>query len=200
MDKRYINRDEIEKILTQDSHYRKKQIWPLLTSENFNLITSHKKIDVINMLNVKLEYDIHFTINDIHFTINDFSERIDKKYKFVNKILNKFKGHLVACGGSIINTLIDIPFVDRQNTKTKHSDLDLFFYDLNIEEANKMRINVISDIISIWKSYFDHNKFIIKRNEFVTSVYIFDYDKVIVEYQLIHRIYPDISSIIGVRV
>jgi len=190
---RIIDRDEIERILTQDSHYRKKQKWPLLTSEHFDIINSHENIDVMDMLNVKFKT----TERGIHIDIHDFTVRIDKRYRFVNKVLDKFKSHLVACGGSIINTLIDTPFVDRKNTETKHSDLDLFLYDLNIEEANKMRILVICEIIDNWKSYYDDYKFIIKRNEFVTSVYVFYDDKLVVEYQLIHRIYPDISSIIG---
>ena len=193
MSERFIDREEIKRILTQDSHYRKNKKWPLLTSENFYLINSHEDIHVIDMLNVKLKSKS----DNIHFDINDFSKRIDEKYNFVNDILNKFEGHLIACGGCIVNTLIDIP-------ETKHSDLDLFFYDLTVEKANEMRISVISEIINNWKSCFDHfddQRFIIKRNEFVTSVYVFnDYGGLFVEYQLIHRIYPDISSIIGVRV
>ena len=189
---RIIERDEIEKILTQDSHYRKQQKWPLLTSEHFNLIKSHNNIDVLNMLNVKLEHNW----NDISLDMYDFPKRINNKYPFVNIILDKYKGHLVACGGCIINTLIDANHV---NTGTKHSDLDLFFYNLSIDEANKMRISVISEIIDVWKTHSSYDvKIIIKRNEFVTSIYVFnDYGGIDVEYQLIHRIYPDISSIIG---
>ena len=186
---RLINREEIEAILTQDSHCRKSQRWPLLTSESFELINSHNNIEITNMMNVKLEWKIE----NIYVSINDFIKLIEIKYRFINRILDKFRGHLVACGGSIINILM---FSNNLNTKTKHSDVDLFFYDLNIEEANKMRMEVICMIIDNWKSY-NGEKFIIKRNEFVTSVYVFYNDEVVTEYQLIHRIYPDISSIIG---
>jgi hypothetical protein len=188
MSKRFIDRDEIRSILTQDSHYRKNQNWPLLTNENFNLINSHENIDVVDMLNVKLKRD-----RNSYFHISDFAIRIENKYRFVNDILNKFRGHLVACGGCVINSIIS----DNYTTHTTHSDLDLFFYDLNIEEANKMRISVICEIINNWRSYSDEVKFIIKRNEFVTSIYVFYYNHLEVEYQLIHRIYPNISSIIG---
>ena len=188
---RIIDRNEIERILTQDAHYRKEQKWPLLTSKHFDLINSHANIHVIDMLNVKLRH----IQDNIHFNMHDFTRQINEKYKFVSNILCKFMGHLVACGGCIISTLLEPPAIEKH---LKNSDLDLFFYDLSLEEANKMRIAVICEIIGSWKSWLDDDaKFIVKRNEFVTSVYVFLDDRLVVEYQLIHRIYPDISSIIG---
>ena len=183
-----IDREEIKPILTQDSHYRKAQKWPLLSSESFNLIKHHKNIGIIKMLNVKHEKET----DNIKININNFVENINNKFRFINDVLDKFRGHLVVCGGSIVNTIFR-----PQHQQKKHTDIDLFFYDLNIEEANKMRISVICEIINNWKSRWDGEKYIVKRNEFVSSIYIFYDDVLLVEYQLIHRIYPDISSIIG---
>jgi len=195
---RCINREEIVKILTQDSFYRKNQKWPLLISNDFNNDINHDDIYIKNMFNL---YKDDKWEPFMGFNFENFSERIDNRYKFVNEILNKFRGHIVACGGSIINTLIN-RFISPSylEKKQKHSDLDLFFYDLNIEQANKMRMDIIHEIIKLWKSKYNNDvfKIIIKRNEFVTSVYVFNESKILlVEYQLIHRIYPNISSIIG---
>jgi len=204
MHSRIIDREEIQAILTQDSHYRKTQKWPLLTSESFNVISSHDNIEVADMLNIKLSS--RHNIKSIHVDLSKFMLNLNTKYGFVDDILHKFQGRLVASGGCIFNSLMDVNDIgDRYlhkniKTATKHSDLDLFFYDLTVEQANKMRIDVICEIISNWKYHSNYDvKFIVKRNEFVTSVYVFDCnnDKLLVEYQLIHRIYPDISSIIG---
>ena len=204
MHSRIIDRQEIQRVLTQDSHYRKIQKWPLLTYESFATICNHDDIEVVDMLNIKLH--TRHDLGSIYIDLSKFVLNLNDKYKFANEILHKFQGHLVACGGCVFNSLIDVDEIKdqylRRNIKisVKHSDLDLFFYDLTIEQANKMRISVICEIISNWKYRSNYDaKFVIKRNEFVTSVYVFDCrnDKLLVEYQLIHRIYPDISSIIG---
>jgi hypothetical protein len=201
MQLRIIDREEIQAILTQDSHYRKNQKWPLLTSKSIGTINHHKNVDVIGMINVKLEHGYNLIVEEIVIDMSKFTLKINEKYKFTNEILHKFHGNLVASGGCVVSSLIDTNPNNRSLQKaTKHSDLDLFFYNLTVEQANKMRISVICEIIYNWKYRSNYDvKFIIKRNEFVTSVYVFNCynNKLLVEYQLIHRIYPDISSIIG---
>ena len=180
-----ITKREISDLLTQDSYYRKLKHWPLLTlDEDYFLILNRKIDDVFNI-------DGHYGYDHLNKMIktSDVKTSIDQRFIHINKLLSKFEGHLVVCGGAIINSIFGYH---------TNSDVDLFFYDLTTEEADKMRVNVIEFLINLLKK--DDNGTLIyhiKRNEYTTTLYVTSEEDDYFEYQFIHRIYPDISSIIG---
>jgi hypothetical protein len=193
-----ITRNEIISILTQDSHYRKYGKWELLTSNDF-LNKNYHDFEVIDMLNMMLNMGYEKDKNKTKtVTLKQFRDNISISYPMINEILSKFHGHIVACGGSISNIITDVKMVNN-----KPIDIYIFFYDLNIEQANQMRIDIIEMIIDksvkAVRNYRNFAKYCVERNEYVTSVciYLNDQTNEVIEYQLIHRIYPDISSIIG---
>jgi hypothetical protein len=191
-----IKRQEVIDVLTQDAHYRKLGKWPLLTSNDLWTIPYNMTMECENMLLVKNNYLGSF--NNINVG-DSFNNDINHNYRAINNVLHKFKGNLVACGGSITNILTG--FINDRNHRIEHriSDIDLFFYGLdnNMERANQMRIDVIKEIIKCHILYDDFYAYNIQRNEFVTSIFIYTKKDKYVEYQLIHRIYPSIDSIIG---
>ena len=79
----------------------------------------------------------------------------------------------------------------------RNSDIDLFFYDLSVEEADKMRSEAIEFLIKEWKENTESINYHIKRNEYTTTLYVTSQENEIFEYQFIHRIYPNMSSIVG---
>ena len=182
-----ITRKEIIDVLTQDSHYRKTKKWPLLTSED---ILPYIRGNDINIADC---FDICKDIrgNKIE-TLKQFKVNIEFEFPFINEILYKFKGHLIACGGAIQNVIYANKSISDSLIKT---DIDLFFYDLNVESANKMRLKIINKLIKKFK-VFSHD-IMITRNEKVTTIYIYNGNKLMYAYQLIHRIYPNVNSIIG---
>lgn len=196
----HINRQEILDILTQDAYYRKIESWPLLTSESFLNYKNRLKESDDMFMNTYNSYDAKTGFKES--SLSKINERMEKRFPFITDLLNEFNGHLVACGGAIVKQIISYQIFNNKE------DIDLFFYDLTIEEANLLRIKIIEFLVNKW---IDNNvKFNIQRNEFTTTIYVYDpsinhygksykaYDTYV--YQLIHRIYPTIDSIIGVRV
>jgi hypothetical protein len=182
-----ITKKEITELLTQDSYYRKLKQWPLL---NFNDIFPLKKYRSIDEMFYTSSYG---SINN-KIDMSTISNNINVKFSFIDKLLIKFNGHLVTCGGAIVKSIFD---------DHSRGDIDLFFYDLTIEEANKMRLDAIEFLINSWEeneaeyNYDNYVNYYIKRNEFTTTLFISTNDNDFYEYQFIHRIYPDMSSIIG---
>jgi hypothetical protein len=126
--------------------------------------------------------------------IKDFEKSLNGKHLFSTELLLNFKNHLVACGGAITKRLINTSY------NSKGEDIDLFFYNLSTDEANNLRRKVIEFLIDKWKNYDNETSISVVRNEYVTTIYVYGskrYNEVIQTYQLIHRIYPDISSILG---
>ena len=92
-----ITRQEIIDVLTQDSHYRKIKQWPLLTSKDIlPSIKNDSEIEVEDCFSINK----HNTGNKIK-KLKEFKENIERSFRFINEILYKFKGHLIACGGVI---------------------------------------------------------------------------------------------------
>jgi hypothetical protein len=203
-----ITKNEVIAILTQDDYYRRQKEWPLLTSSDFFNVKNHIKSNFCSR--DMLQIGQHKKVDNFPSLV-EVSNNINKYYPFTNEILNEFKGNLVACGGSISKVVNDC-----KEDFFKYSDIDFFFYDLDTHRANQMRIDIIKFMIKTWKSYvgrevirFDSNqtfikdvKFYVQRNEYVTTIHVEElcghHDYPIVHmYQFIHRIYPNISSIIG---
>lgn len=203
MEFKIVNMEEILSLLTQDSYYRIIQRWPLLSSKHFlNVKTRHIKCPdtfYVSYGDDRLVFDHNYILNYFHQTSTSIiktSESIDEIHPFTTELLNEFKGHLVACGGAITKSIICY------NSYRENEDIDLFFYDLDVEQATKLRIEIIEFIINKFKTTIDNVTFCIQRNEFVTTLTVYKLGHGYKEYttyvyQLIHRIYPDISSIIG---
>jgi hypothetical protein len=178
-----ITKDEIIALLTQDSYYRNIRSWPLITSESF-FNRNYNNREVENMFHIGGGQS--FTINNL----STFKDTINRRFYYTNEILVNFQGHIIAAGGAICTNLSQLIW--------NRSDIDFFFYDLKEEDATTMRSNVIEYLISCYKN--DKNDKItdiyVQRNIFVTTVTVItNYFPVV--YQFIHRIYPNIASIIG---
>ena len=189
---------ELNTLLTQDSYYRKLQEWPLLKiSNSFKIIRKTDDVFSIDAYTIEKE--------SLHVDIQQFQNVVNERHPYVTDLLIKFKNNLVACGGAITKIV---------NDYWSRGDIDLFFYNLDIEEANKMRMGAIKFIINSFeknKQKDDTVNYYISRNEYVTTLYVINNDNEyadeygrdditfddIYEYQFIHRIYPNISSIIG---
>ena len=205
-----ITNKEVTSLLTQDDYYRRQRKWPLIS---YNNISNPIKREVSDSLfSIKT-----FNTTDSLAPIERIIKQINILHPFTNELLTKFQNNLIACGGSICKSILDIPGV----YVSAADDVDFFFYDLDVYQASKMRIEIIEYMISIWKSavgknvirYNYHNnqetiikdvKFYIQRNEYVTTLHVEelcdDYNSnhpKVYMYQFIHRIYPNISSVIG---
>lgn len=184
-----LTRAEIQSLLTEDLYYRKTENWPLLTlNDDLNQTFSITRPTAKGMLNLTY-YDL------INFdNLKDIKQKINNLYPFTNELLKKFKGHVIAAGGAIVKAIYD---------NHSSTDIDFFFYDLDAEEANRLRLEIIEYLFLRLKE-FDPNKqlkFHVERNQYVTTVkaeFTSDLNnKYIIVYQFIHRIYPNISSILG---
>jgi len=186
-----ITKKELTTLLTQDSYYRKLQEWPLINLNKFKKI-SRKIDDVLSMQGFN-------TTNGIN-KFERFKKNINEGFPYTIELLIKFKDHLVACGGAIVKAIHKL---------YGSGDIDLFFYNLDTNEANKMRIEAVEFIINSYENNKFTNDIInyyITRNEYVTTLYVTKRDindnnisfcDDIYKYQFIHRIYPNMSSIIG---
>lgn len=182
-----VEKEEIVSLLTQDAYYRKIGAWPLLTSKDIIVKDSG--------ITIKTDY---FSVrnewwNLVNIPFNKFQEEIDWYHHYCTELLNRFAGHIIACGGAITKNLIK----DKRRHHYRPNDIDFFFYDLNIEQATRLRTKVIQFLIDKWQN---KGEITVLRNEFVTTIYVTVQDneeKKIHSYQLIHRIYPSISTIIG---
>jgi hypothetical protein len=178
-----ITKKEITDMLTQDSYYRKLKQWPLLILDEISIL--NRGID--EMFNIS-SYNYSYVNTNMIFRYSDVQKKINRNFPYIDELLVEFNGHLVACGGAVVKSIFD---------GHSRGDIDLFFYDLTIEEANKMRLDAIEFLINSYKD--DTINYHIKRNEFTTTLYITNENNNndFYEYQFIHRIYPDMSSIIG---
>ena len=185
LNKIYITKEEVTLLLTQDSYYRKLKSWPLITIDEMFLMELKRNVDSMFGAGGTYYYGQDSTkIVDIHKVFDEY-------FPCINKLLLEFDGHLVACGGAIIKSLF--------RTRGR-GDIDLFFYDLTPEEADKMRLDAVAFLVNSFNNDIGDIDYYIKRNEYTTTLCItisFDGTINIYEYQFIHRIYPDISSIIG---
>lgn len=188
MIRKHIEKEEIVALLTQDSYYRKLGKWPLLGIK----FKEPRSIEITTP---------YFTTRDKYWSLinvrfKTFQMVIEEQHPHCTELLTKFDGHIVAAGGAVCKSIIRN---QHNNSYDKHhpNDIDIFFYNLTIEEANKLRTEIIRFLIAKWNT----DKIIVTRNEFVTTIYVTvtnQYgDDDIYMYQLIHRIYPDISAIIG---
>ena len=196
-----ISEEEVKSILTQDTYYRKIGTWPLLTTKDI-IEHSVNKITTDYFMVSKTYQNDRLLVNN---SLKDFTKNLNDKHPFTTELLTKFNGHIVACGGSIAKNLIlkDHRYIAHPDIE----DVDIFFYNIDTDSASKLRIQIIEFIVDKWKNRAENEKehgdlkMIVLRNDFVTTIYFaFKEDEYYMKtysYQLIHRIYPNISSIIG---
>jgi len=180
-----ITKKEVTDLLTQDSYYRKLQNWPLLILDDESLLILRRCVgDDIFIVS----YGYHgYNNSQVNFKLSNMQRKINENFPNIDKLLLKFTGHLVVCGGAVLKAIFT----------TNGGDVDLFFYNLTIEEANEMRIAAIEYLVNLWMQDNRLINYHVKRNEYTTTLYITSEGNNIYEYQFIHRIYPDMSSIIG---
>jgi hypothetical protein len=199
---------EITNMLTQDSYYRKINNWPLVKIPKILTIKIRKLGDIFSVQsqNRHDRYDNYYNQSDnkkYQIKHEAMIYYIKTAFPYITELLELGNGHLVACGGAIVNAIL------QPLCSAKSSDIDIFFYDLTPDEAGKMRITAIIFLVEKWKLHPDIEEIFIKRNEFTTTVCIAtkegNFDPIVgnyeeyhrYEFQFIHRIYPTISSIIG---
>lgn len=189
-----ISKEEINSLLTQDSYYRKIGTWPLLTTKDL-IGNNVQKITTDYFLVSKTYENNELLINN---SLEKFTTNINTEHPFTTELLIKFNGYIVACGGAVAKNLIS-----RNNYYYNNNigDIDIFFHSVSTEDASKLRLEIIEFLVNKWKNKNNEIKITILRNEFVTTIYFFikedEYITNVYSYQLIHRIYPNISSIIG---
>lgn len=154
-----------------------------------------------------------------------FFSRIDKHFPLIVDFLKHFKGKIVACGGSIFKTLhreetntcdIDLFFTDPNVSNSNPNKTNLDYTYLLTEALQYLTQKFLKmeafELIYIGdgtypvmdKILLKNNRVHIVRNEYVTTLYLcaesfeFDcYNPHTFKYQFIHRIYPDVGSILG---
>jgi len=144
-----------------------------------------------------------------------FKDNLAISFPFINEFLQEFKGKIVACGGGIFKHLYGIPNED--------CDIDLFFIDSNVNSCDTSKYDdlltealqfliqkflVLTEIMTKNEDIMTltSNRVHIVRNEFVTTLYLcanfnsenfHGHDTDIYKYQFIHRVYPNVGSILG---
>jgi len=194
-----ISEEEIKSILTQDTYYRKIGTWPLVTTKKIVGNSVNKITTDYFMVSKTYQGDELLTNCDL----GTFTKNLNDKHPFTTELLTKFNGHIVACGGSIAKNLISNN--DRIVAHPDIEDVDIFFHSIDTDTASKLRIEIIEFLVNKWRNRDNKEKgkfkIVVLRNEFVTTIYFAfkedDYYMKTYSYQLIHRIYPNISSIIG---
>lgn len=177
-----VSREKIVALLTEDGYYRKLENWPLISFDRC-LPFKTRKLIVKDCFTSPPPYDI----NPRMIKMTRFTTSLERKHPHLTELLTEFKGNLIACGGTITKTLFGFQ---------SKEDVDLFFYDLEEERANELRLKVVEFLLDKWKTQDKKSKFMIVRNEFTTTIYVYLGKKSYI-YQLIHRIYPNIATILG---
>lgn len=193
----------IRGLLTRDSICRKTRKWRLLTSEEMTQIWEDtyesRYSDGSN-----LDYDCHIAGKRTNIRSTKPQEvpwysreerimAILNERPLVQDILRRFYGKLVIAGGSVFDAIIDYRDDDK--------DVDFFFIDPDVEKNVDLNIytNLLLEVLTfmteVWLSSVSTNVFIL-RSQFVTTIFLVNGEKHY-KYQFIHRVYPDIESLLG---
>ena len=179
-------------MLTTKDIIGKRELLP--STERLSLGNDVQKITTDYFLVSKTYESNELLINN---SLEKFTTNINDKHPFTTEFLIKFNGNIVACGGAVTKSLIS-----RNNDYYNHiGDIDIFFHNISMEDASKLRLEIIQFLVDKWQNKNKEIRTTILRNEFVTTIYFFIKEDIhittVYSYQLIHRIYPNISSIIG---
>lgn len=213
-----ITLEEVTTLLTQDSYYRKLKQWPLLTSNSF--INPNKTPEFKDLFSIKAIGDFRYGKPPLSLELIKYY--LEYSFPFIKEILEKYRTNLTICGGSLTSAY---KLCSNDLNYRINSDVDFFFYNIGPEQATLLRSEIIIYICELWKSLIGktstelNRKFyrnrgginvdeilldvdiVIERNEYVTTINIIEHysndNTIKFIYQLIHRLYPNISSIIG---
>lgn len=132
---------------------------------------------------------------------------LEFRFPLITALLMNFDGRLIAAGGAIVKSLFtNVP----DGHLTMGDDIDLFFIDSEVEsdklsEADKRQrydewlVSAIDFLANRWfEQNPKHAAVFILRGEFVTTVYLSNLAQNLdIKYQFIHRVYPNIESVLG---
>mgnify|MGYP003473879308 FL=1 len=160
-----IGRNEVMRVLEEDMAYRKMEKWPLVD---------------ISCPKVARDFSdsVFYISRGKLISKNSAIEDLCKHYTHLQYLLNKY--NLCAAGGCIYKAIYGIG---------KPTDVDLFFYGLNLTEACRQLTEIVS--------YFKCKEYDILYGTYCTTISLTHSDGKYEEYQLIHRLYPSKDSIIG---
>lgn len=126
-------------------------------------------------------------------------ERQEERFPGTLFILEKYRGKLTLCGGAVIRLLCDIAKSYSTITGPGVMDLDFFFHNVTVNEANSILEDCITYLVSIKRL----NCWVrIERRKYVTNVVVKNLrgpyeNQVTSVYQFIHRIYPSLDTVLG---
>lgn len=194
---------DIQAILTLQAEEKRKVQWELYDLKTIQSVCVNTPgIDSDEMLVIGDRYPGVKTILDgdpIEFIRENFSE--------VDKFLKLGDGHMVLAGGAVASNLLQ-----QISGGASGADADFFFYDMTIDEGKSLLDKIIK------KAFDDYPGLVyVTRSQHVTTLFICgeyyreDLEEMqddpknrlamlrheAKEYQFIHRIYPNKSSIIG---
>ena len=183
----------VKGLLTRDSISRKNRKWHLLTSEEMEKL--HQNPRCISSYGDDEEIYVSSSViysrksNNWNETEQNMISSVKKTFPFLQVLLEKFEGKIVAAGGAICKSFY---FYHRPH------DIDLFFIDKNYQET-EILMDAVSFLVECCSSV-EGTVVYVTRNEYVTTVYAckFENDELKEQkYQFIHRLYPNIGSILG---
>lgn len=119
--------------------------------------------------------------------------RIFDNFPLIKPLLIKYSGKLAICGGAVANCFIQGWF------KRGMMDVDLFFYNVTVEEANAILEDGVATLVS---TASDCTYVRIERRHLITNVVVHrveenGYTQINRVYQFVHRIYPSLDTILG---
>lgn len=215
--KKILGRSEVRNLLHSDLIERRQKKFDLLSGNELKEYLGSEFMDY------KTEF---FTVTSRNISESDapfgfYSDGLHQvqNFKILDDILKRHYGHLVMAGGQVHNILKNRKIV------LSFDDIDLFFYNTTIQDAEMIIVDVIYFITNNLKNYnFDRNpcynenvqyRIYVTRNEHVVNIIlqgisdlnnpygatfrkeesIYVYD--VFNFQFILRIYPSIDLIIG---
>jgi hypothetical protein len=183
----------IKGILTRDSICRRDRKWKLLSFAEMEEMFDNQGLSYDDaMYSVAASWDTPKMIESWKKVQWRAIKNISSKFPHARKLLEVFKGQIVAAGGAVSKALI--------GEVTRAGDIDLFFIDESCEDQRKyteLLVSAVSLLVSEILSV-SRGTVYLTRNEHVTSVCFYHSEgELDQKYQFIHRVYPNIGSILG---
>lgn len=198
-------------LLTRDAIQRKARDWHLLSDremdsiyENRTEILQKRDQKVIqNTEDIFVSYGRDFDNTQLKPKAGSWKGieanaiwQIDGKFRYIRSLLNKFDGKIVAAGGAVFRACA--------NEFKGDEDIDIFFLDQGFDSIHKYT-EFLNEVVSFLVSECLKRStvmVVVTRNEHVTTVYAYGeipetatyHDE---KYQFIHRVYPNVGSILG---
>ncbi|MFS8160161.1 MAG: hypothetical protein ACMG6E_08115, partial [Candidatus Roizmanbacteria bacterium] len=202
---------DIKKYLTRDAIDRRCHSWHLLNDEEMEIMWNQTQAyrdgpvpESSYFLSKRYQVESDATVlgKSWNETKQNAIHALKSNFPYICQVLNTFKDTIVVAGGSVFRAL--------HNKLDRSCDIDIFFVNVTPEKANEVRLSLLTILIGIWMKSCSSmpeilvRKVYVTRNEFATSLYLiaeltnFEHLKYhVYKYQLIHRIYPNIASILG---